>query len=137
MARPRSNGALTIAQLERLLENRRREATELERERAKLLQRLDALDRRLGSLAGSGGRSRNGSSGGRGGRARNPKSLVASMEAVLSRAGKPMSVGDIVDAVQSGGYRSNSANFRGIVNQTLIKEKRFASAGRGIYQLKK
>src|SRR5687767_756024 len=137
MARPRSNGALTIAQLERLLENRRREAAELERERDKLVRRLDALDRRLGSLAGSGGRSRNGSSGGRGGRARNPKSLVASMEAVLSRAGKPMSVGDIVDAVQSGGYRSNSANFRGIVNQTLIKEKRFASAGRGIYQLKK
>jgi hypothetical protein len=138
MARPRSNGALTIAQLERLLENRRREAAELERERNKLLQRLDALDRRLGSLAGPGGRSRNGSSGGRGGRARNPKSLVASMEAVLSRAGKPMSVGDIVDAVQSGGYRSSSANFRGIVNQTLIKEKkRFGSAGRGIYQLKK
>jgi hypothetical protein len=138
MARPRSNGALTIAQLERLLDNRRREAAELQRERNKLLQRLDALDRRLGSLAGPGGRSRNGSSGGRGGRARNPKSLVASMEAVLSRAGKPMSVGDIVDAVQSGGYRSSSANFRGIVNQTLIKEKkRFGSAGRGIYQLKK
>jgi hypothetical protein len=138
MARPRSNGALTIAQLERLLENRRREAAELQRERNKLLQRLDALDRRLGSLAGSGGRGRNGSSGGgRGGRARNPKSLVASMETVLERAGKPMSVGDIVEAVQSGGYRSNSANFRGIVNQTLIKEKRFTSAGRGIYQLKK
>ena len=139
MARPRTNGALTIAQLERLLENRRREAAELQRERSKLLQRLDALDRRLGSLAGPGGRGRNGSSGGggRGGRARNSQSLVASMEAVLSRAGKPMRVGDIVEAVQSGGYRSNSANFRGIVNQTLIKEKRFTSAGRGIYQLKK
>ena len=138
MARPRSNGALTIAQLERLLDNRRREAAELQRERNKLMRQLDALDRRLGSLAGPGGRSRNGSSGGGGGgRARNPKSLVASMEAVLSRAGKPMSVGDIVDAVKAGGYRSNSANFRGIVNQTLIKEKRFGSTGRGIYQLKK
>ena len=139
MARPRSNGALTIAQLERLLENRRREAAELERERDKLVRQLDALDRRLGSLAGPGGRGRNGASGGggRGGRARNPKSLVASMEAVLARAGKPMSVGEIVEAVQSGGYRSSSANFRGIVNQTLIKEKRFTSAGRGIYQLKK
>ena len=35
------------------------------------------------------------------------------------------------------GYRSNSANFRSIVNQTLIKDKRFGSAGRGVYQLKK
>jgi hypothetical protein len=40
--------------------------------------------------------------------------------------------------VQKSGYRSNSANFRSIVNQTLIKErKRFGQAGRGIYQLKK
>ena len=111
---------------------------ELQRERNKLMQRLDALDRKLGALAGAGGRFRNGSSGGGGGgRARNPKSLVASMEAVLSRASKPMSVGDIMDGVRAAGYRSSSANFRGIVNQTLIKEKRFASAGRGIYQLKK
>ena len=139
MARPRLNGALTIAQLERMLENRRSEASELQRERNKLMQRLDTLDRKLGALAGAGMRFRNGAGagGGGGGRGRNAKSLVASMEAVLAKSGKPMSVGDIVDAVQSGGYRSNSANFRGIVNQTLIKEKRFASAGRGIYQLKK
>jgi hypothetical protein len=136
MARPRANGALTIAQLERMLDNRRREMTDLQRERSKLMQRLDALDRRLGALAGSGARFRNGGGGG-GGRGRNSQSLVASMEAVLARSGKPMTVGDIMEAVRAGGYRSNSANFRGIVNQTLIKEKRFASAGRGIYQLKK
>ena len=139
MARPRANGALTIAQLERMLDNRRREMTDLQRERSKLMQRLDALDRRLGALAGSGARFRNGGGGGGGGggRGRNSQSLVASMEAVLARSGKPMTVGDIMEAVRAGGYRSSSANFRGIVNQTLIKEKRFASAGRGIYQLKK
>jgi hypothetical protein len=48
-----------------------------------------------------------------------------------------MSLGDIVDAVQARGYRSSSANFRGIVNQTLIKESQFTSAGRGMYRLKK
>ena len=53
------------------------------------------------------------------------------IEGVLSKTGKPMGVGDIVDAVQKGGYKSNSANFRGIVNQTLIKEKQFTQAGRG------
>ena len=46
-------------------------------------------------------------------------------------------VARIAEAVQRGGYRSNSANFRAIVNQTLIKDKRFGSAGRGMYQLKK
>jgi hypothetical protein len=53
------------------------------------------------------------------------------------KGGKPMKVGDITDAAQKAGYRSNSANFRSIVNQTLIKDKRFSSAGRGVYQLKK
>jgi hypothetical protein len=33
------------------------------------------------------------------------------------------------------GYRSGSANFRSVVNIALIKEKRFRSAGRGLYQL--
>src|SRR6187402_287525 len=114
MARPRANGALTIAQLERMLDNRRREMTDLQRERSKLMQRLDALDRRLGALAGSGARFRNGGGGGGGGRrGRNSQSLVASMEAVLARSGKPMTVGDIMEAVRAGGYRSSSANFRG------------------------
>ena len=59
------------------------------------------------------------------------------LEQVLGRASKPMRVADITDAVRSAGYRTRSANFRGIVNQTLIKDKRFGSAGRGLYQIKK
>jgi hypothetical protein len=47
-------------------------------------------------------------------------SLVATLESVLA-PGKPMSVGEIVEAVQKRGYQSNSANFRGIVNQTQGK----------------
>jgi hypothetical protein len=59
------------------------------------------------------------------------------MESALRSAGRPLSVGDILQKVHAAGYRSNSANFRALINQTLIKEKRFVSAGRGIYQLKK
>ena len=43
----------------------------------------------------------------------------------------------IVDKVLATGYRSHSANFRGIVNQTLIKDERFVSMGQGMYRLKK
>jgi hypothetical protein len=50
--------------------------------------------------------------------------------------GKPMSVSEIMEAASASGYRSGSANFRGIVNQTLIKDKRFAQVSRGVYQLK-
>ena len=96
------------------------------------LQELEADIRRLGGSAGRRGR---GGAGG-GTRARNAKSLIETLEDVL-KGGKPMKVGDIADAAQKTGYRSNSANFRSIVNQTLIKDKRFGSAGRGVYQLKK
>ena len=50
-----------------------------------------------------------------------------------------MKVGVITEAVLATGYRSSSDNFRAIINQTLIKEKkRFISTGaRGEYQIKK
>ena len=49
-----------------------------------------------------------------------------------------MSVPDIVEGVQAAGYKSSSPNFRGIVNQTLIKErKKFQSVSRGVYAMKK
>ena len=142
MARP-ATAAFNIAQLERILQERRSELNRLERQRTELQRKLDGVDRQIMKLNGSlrgrrgGGGGANGGGGGGGGtRARNEVSLVEAIEAAL-RGGKPMRVGDIVDAVQAGGYRSNSANFRGIVNQTLIKErKRFTAADRGLYQLK-
>lgn len=112
------------------METRRLELGRLRKQRAELQRKLDGLDRVIGKIEG-GGRMGGGS------RARNSKSLNDTLEEVLSN-GKPMSVGDIVEAVKAAGYRSSSANFRGIVNQTLIKEnKRFAATERGVYQLKK
>jgi hypothetical protein len=124
--------SMTITQLEGLLSSRRTRLNQLARDRKKAQAKLDAIDRQISQLSG-----RAGGIGG-GGRARNEVSLVQAMQNVLGESGKPMRVGDIVDAVMRSGYRSSSANFRGIVNQTLIKErKNFQSAGRGLYQLKK
>ena len=136
MPRPATAG-FNIAQLERILEDRRTEVNRLERQRNELQRKLDGVERQIAKLAGGlrGLRGRRG--GGGGTRARNEVSLVEAIENAMRGTGKPMRVGDIVDAVQASGYRSNSDNFRGIVNQTLIKErKRFAQAERGVYQLK-
>ena len=135
-------GAYTISQLEQMLNKCKSERQKLERERTKAVRRLQQLDSRIAALGGNGsGRGRGGSGGGArtgaGSRVRNDKSLIQMIEGVLGKSSKPMKVGDIAQAVQSGGYRTHSANFRGIVNQTLIKDKRFTSAGRGIYQMKK
>jgi hypothetical protein len=128
MPRTAATNGLSIDQLENLLNNRRGELQKLQKHRNRLMRQLDQVDNRIRSLGGRGGPGR---------RARNQHSLTAMMENALKAAGKPLGVGEIAEAVQRKGYHSNSANFRAIVNQSLIKDKRFAQAGRGVYQLKK
>lgn len=134
MARPSNGAGLAIADLQRMLDQRQSELKRLARRRAELERELAGVDREIEKIAGRGGA---GGRRGGGGRARNSKSLIDTLEDVLRSKGAPMGVGDIVEAVLATGYRSNSANFRGIINQQLIKErKRFQKAGRGMYQLK-
>ncbi len=74
----------------------------------------------------------------RGARPRNKITLNEAIVAVLKKAGGAMKVADIARNALDGGYSTSSSNFRVIVNQALIKDKRFAKAGaRGTYQLKK
>ncbi len=113
-----------------MLNVRRSELAKLQKQRAGLVRELASVDRSISRIGGVGGT--------KGGRARNEQSLTETLQSVLKDAGKPMGVGEILAAVEAAGYRSSSANFRGIINQTLIKERKyFTSAGRGIYQLKK
>lgn len=130
-----SGGRFNIADLERILQERRSEVNRLQRQRSEVQKRLDALDRQIAKVAGAGGAGGTGRRGG-GGRARNDQSLADMIEAALRGSGGPMKVGDIAEAVQRAGYRSSSANFRGIVNQMLIKDKRFAATDRGVYGIK-
>jgi hypothetical protein len=133
MARPRiGSDNLTIAQLEALLEKRRSKVGKFERQRAKLQKKLEALDAKIASMGGSAG-----AVGGHRGRAKNDKSLPECIVEVLTAHGKPMKVTEVSDAVLKMGYKTNSPKFRGIVNQSLIKDKRFHAASRGFYQLKK
>lgn len=133
MARPKMAG-LTISRLEAMLNQQRAKKKELLRERSKLQTQLDKLDRQIAGLDGGSG----GGLGGGGMRARNAKSLVDTLTEVLEKNPKGLGIAEIVDGVQAAGYRSSSPNFRGIVNQTLIKErKKFAAVSRGVYTVKK
>ena len=128
MLRPNAAPELSLAQLEKLMQRRRAEVTRLSRVRDKLQQKLDEVQAKLDAISGSEGRA--------GARARNHSSLQKIIHQVLTDAGGPLSVGDILDRVHESGYRSKSGNFRGIVNQTLIKDKRLTKAGRGMYQVR-
>jgi hypothetical protein len=137
MARPKAGSNLSISQLESMLSSRMADLQRLSKEHSKLSQQLAEVERKIAALGGK--------SHGRGpmpartsgGRVKNEKSLVETLVEVLSAGTEPMKVGDIVDAVLKAGYHTSSDNFRGIVNQTLIKEsRRFSSAGRGLYTMK-
>jgi len=135
MPRPSAVSTLSVQQLRSILDSRERELGVLERKRAALQRRIDAVDARIAAIGGRGGGGRRGARSWR--RAQNVKSLADVMEDILTKSGAPMRVSDIVDAVQASGYRSNSANFRSLVNQMLIKDKRFTSPKRAFYALKK
>lgn len=128
MARPKKLDALSLSELQSLISERKSRVSELRREQKKLLKKLDVIEKeieRAGGEAGSG-RSRGGT------RPRNAMSLADTIDSVL-KSGKPMGVPDIADAVLATGYKSSSPKFTAIVNQTLIKDKRFSAVERGVY----
>ena len=136
MARPSSGSNLSLSDLERIFNDRRKQVGKLTRKRDKAQRVVDELNSQIYKL--TGGAVGNGRAGGGGGRARNDKPLPDYIEAALAKNGKPMRVGDIVTAVQAAGYRSTSPQFKNIVNQQLIKErKRFQQIERGLYGLAK
>ena len=68
-------------------------------------------------------------------RPRNKLNLVDSLAKLLKN--KTMSVTDMAEAVQKAGYKTSSPNFRTIVNQTLIiNRKVFRRVARGQYTAK-
>lgn len=134
MPRPRIGANLSICELERILEHRRSELQQLSQERAKLQKRLEEIDEHIHKL---GGEEADALLRAHPPRIHNEKSLTEMIVAVLQQAPQPMRVSDIAHKTQELGYKTTSANFRGIVNQTLIKDKRFVATTRGFYTLKK
>ncbi|MEM8875975.1 MAG: hypothetical protein AAGD32_17150 [Planctomycetota bacterium] len=105
----------------------------LQAKKQELEHELAQVNAELGVL-GSGGRARSAKvSRTKTGRVRNEMNLGDAIEAAMKKLGKPAKVGDIMDAVLATGYQSGSANFRGIINQCLIKDERFEAKSRGIY----
>lgn len=126
---------VSIAELEREMQKRRGQVTRLMSKRDRLAAQVAELDREIASLGGPGSTK----SGGLGvtaaglprRRPRNEQSLNEALRDVLK--GNTMSVTEAAEAVQAAGYQTSSANFRTIVNQTLIKDPRFKKVARGQY----
>lgn len=135
MARPRKGSELSLSQLEQMLSDRRSQISDLERDKTKLQKQLDGIDQKIKHLGGSPSGKRHSAFNGAG-RPKNEKNLADCIQVALAGSAAK-SVGDVVDSVLAAGYQTKAKNFRNIVNQVLIKDKRFMSPARGTYQLKK
>jgi len=156
--RPASTGSglanISLSDLRAELTRRQRAARPLLQRRERLMQQLTDIDGQLAAhgidlkdatsspaptmrprVRSSGSKSPRKGGGRRGPRGNNSANLVDSLQKVLT--GKQMAVKDVVEAVQSAGYKTKSANFRTIVNQALTaRTDVFKKVSRGVYTAK-
>lgn len=124
---------VSTAKLAEELSRREKELSRLETRRERVAAQLAELDDQIATLAGAGGYGATARGGVRR-RPRNDKPLADALVEVLT--GQTMGVSEVAEAVQRAGYRTSSPNFRTIVNQTLLRDKRIKKIARGQYTAK-
>ena len=68
-------------------------------------------------------------------RAKNKVGLTDALAGFMKGKAKVM-IGEAMEGVLAAGYKSNARDFRSVVNNTLLKDKRFKKVGRGEFTLK-
>ena len=68
-------------------------------------------------------------------RAKNKVGLAEVMATVLKGKAK-VTIGEAMEGVLAAGYKSKSRDFRGVVNNMLLKDNRFKNVARGVFTLK-
>ena len=128
------NGHLARASVADLQAEIDRRLRTLDDRREKLVAQLDAIENEMAVYNGAVSARRATLLMTRRGRKRprNRTNLVSALTEVL--CDRTMSVTEMSEAVQKAGYRTTSRNFRTIVNQTLINNKKtFKRVARGCY----
>ncbi|MGC1273748.1 MAG: hypothetical protein WBC44_08585 [Planctomycetaceae bacterium] len=121
--------ALSVAELERMLDDRRAELAKLTDRREKLSSDLAECDARIteltGASRGGGGKVARRRKPKRGrGRFRNQPSLKSIIVEILQKSKKPMSLDDVIEKVKATGYQSSSENFRQVAYLNLFNMKK-------------
>jgi chorismate mutase len=68
-------------------------------------------------------------------RAKNKVGLAEVLATVLKGKAK-VTIGEAMEGVLAAGYKSKSRDFRGVVNNMLLKDNRFKNVARGVFTLK-
>jgi hypothetical protein len=129
MAR-RKGSDLSVAQLERLLSDKKGQLANLGQKKASLQAQLASVDKELDSVKGSNAPAaapaparRKTKPGRRGKLPKNTQTLPAVVTGVLGRAPKGLSLKDLVAAVLDSGYKTKAKNFSNVVYQCVYNAK--------------
>ena len=68
-------------------------------------------------------------------RAKNKVGLADALAGFLKGKAK-VTIGEAMEGVLAAGYKSNASDFRSVVNNMLLTDKRFKKVGRGVFTLK-
>eukprot|EP00456_Euglypha_rotunda_P079096 TRINITY_DN758_c1_g1_i1.p1 TRINITY_DN758_c1_g1~~TRINITY_DN758_c1_g1_i1.p1 ORF type:complete len:146 (-),score=28.08 TRINITY_DN758_c1_g1_i1:92-529(-) len=126
----------SIADLERLLEEKRSLLQDLVEKRERLRKEIDDLDTQIQAAASVDGpltrravRKR---------RLKNDMSLKSAIHSVLTKNKKGLSLADLETAVSETGYKSGSSNFRNVVYQAVYNSADIVrDENSGLYKLQK
>ncbi len=124
---------MTIAALEKALQEKKVQLDGLHNERKKLLQQLAKLDKQIAAVQGGATGLGSRSTGGRG---RRGPSLIERIVRILAKNKKPMTAGEIADEVLAGGYETKSDNLQTLIWSQIYKDDRIVRPERGKFQLK-
>ena len=128
----KSAGGLSVAELERILEDRKVKAVELSKRREELQKEIDEIDRQILELMGDNRVVRR-----RRKRQKNEKSLRSHVKELLAKSRKGYSMSDLTTKIMESGYKSSSRNFRNVLYQCLYNTEGVTfDQGTGCYKMK-
>ena len=129
MAR-RKGSDLSVAQLERLLTDKKGELATLGQKKSNLQAQLASVDKQLDSLQGANAPAaapaparRKKKRGRRGKRPKNTQTLPEVVAGILGKTPKGLSLKDLVAAVLKSGYKTKAKNFSNVVYQCVYNAK--------------
>jgi hypothetical protein len=132
---PNESEALTVAELERMLNSRKMQLEDLLKKRDRIQKQLDEANAEIASLTGD--RRGTGMRGRRGPRMKNEKSLREHVQELLSGNKKGLTLAELGQKVMEGGYKSASNNFRNVLYQCVYNTKDiYHDESTGTYKIK-
>ena len=114
---------MPIAELERVLNIRKRDILALAKKRDKLKAELDEVERQLAEISGDSGTIKGHNRARYLTRPKNEKSLRLTVFDVLKEHPKGLKISEIAQKVLDSGYKTNSANFNNVLYQCLYGTK--------------